>query len=212
MAENERTIPSLYTAEEVCKKLPRGLKDCVDPDRLRKLSVDGFAPHVNVDIHPEPVFEYSVIRNWIGENLLKYSKGRPLPPNHIHIINKTPKKLTPKDFPEELRPMFQELSEYSLGQFPPCVYFLVRDASVVYVGQSTSLPSRIAHHLTNKDFNFVYYMPVIREKLTYVESAFIKYFKPEYNGVLTHSGQPDMEVISQFIGEEVECVKSEKVL
>ncbi len=74
------------------------------------------------------------------------------------------------------------LREWSLREYHPCVYFLVRDGVVVYVGQSIALPGRIASHISNKDFDRVFYLEVPREHLNAIESAFIRALNPELTG------------------------------
>jgi len=199
VARGNTTIPSLYTAEEVCAKLPKGLKDFISPSRLVELAEQGFAPCVKVDIHPEPVFELRAIRDWIKVNMIHHYKGSPLPPNCIQVITNNPRSLVPTDLPYGIQPLFECLKEYPLGYFPPCVYFLVRDKLIVYVGQTTSLPTRIERHREDKDFNYVFYMHVPKTRLDAVESAFIKYFKPEYNDPRSYAKEPDMGVINEFL-------------
>jgi hypothetical protein len=62
-----------------------------------------------------------------------------------------------------------------------CVYFLLRAGTVVYVGQSNSIHSRISQHRTDKEFDRVLYMPVPAEELDIVEDRFISALKPPYN-------------------------------
>lgn len=66
--------------------------------------------------------------------------------------------------------------------FQPCIYFLVKDGEIVYIGQSISLIQRIGDHLWAKDFDSVAYMPCEQGHLDYVESLYIHAFQPALNG------------------------------
>jgi hypothetical protein len=63
----------------------------------------------------------------------------------------------------------------------PCVYFLVRDDVVVYVGQTTNLHLRVARHRRDKQFDRVLHLPTPCEDLDRVERGFIHALQPEYN-------------------------------
>jgi predicted GIY-YIG superfamily endonuclease len=69
----------------------------------------------------------------------------------------------------------------SLSRLAPCVYFLVRDDVVTYVGQTTNLYLRITHHRRDKRFDHVLYLSVEIEDLDRVERGFIAALQPEYN-------------------------------
>ena len=63
------------------------------------------------------------------------------------------------------------------------IYFLCKEDSIVYVGQSISIYSRVYEHKKSgiKDFDSVFAIPCEKEKLSKVESAFIYLLKPKYN-------------------------------
>lgn len=86
-----------------------------------------------------------------------------------------------ESLPAVLKPMAKCLREYR-SQTPPCVYFLVKDDEVIYIGQSVNLPSRIEAHLETKIFDRVYYVPAARRDLSRVEGALIRFLKPKMNG------------------------------
>jgi len=73
---------------------------------------------------------------------------------------------------------FPNLKELNVW-IEPCVYFLLLDNEVVYVGQSTSLPGRATQHRDDKEFNRVLYMSVPKDRLDEIERKFIKELKPK---------------------------------
>lgn len=91
---------------------------------------------------------------------------------------------------------------------PECgIYFLVRGAHVVYVGQSVSLLSRVSQHRREKQFDGVLVLPVSgpmgsrpdQARLDAVEGAFIRYLRTPLNvsgtGPLTDA---DRAVLREF--------------
>ncbi|KXS55166.1 MAG: prophage regulatory protein [Marinobacter sp. T13-3] len=68
------------------------------------------------------------------------------------------------------------------------VYFLVKGGEVVYVGQSTSVYSRVTTHYASKDFDFWSYIPCEKEGLDILESLYIHFLQPKLNG---KTGQTD---------------------
>jgi hypothetical protein len=61
------------------------------------------------------------------------------------------------------------------------VYFLIKDESVVYVGQSTNIAQRIANHKATKDFDTFTYIQCKPENLNTIEAMYIDRLKPKYN-------------------------------
>lgn len=62
------------------------------------------------------------------------------------------------------------------------VYFLIRGAEIVYVGQSVSVMSRLSQHLRGgKDFDRFAFVPVEKKNLNVVEWAYINIFRPALN-------------------------------
>jgi excisionase family DNA binding protein len=75
-------------------------------------------------------------------------------------------------------------------EFPACesaVYFLVRCGQIMYVGQSSNLPSRIGQHRntarTDPDhfFDRVFYIPLPNNMLAVIEQQYIDLFAPPWN-------------------------------
>jgi hypothetical protein len=95
----------------------------------------------------------------------------------------------PREFatdPSEARPIPPDLARYEDQLVPlevsdPCIYFLVRDDVVVYVGQSVNLHVRVNAHPRDKRFDRVLYLPTPLEDLDRVERGFILALQPEYN-------------------------------
>jgi hypothetical protein len=61
------------------------------------------------------------------------------------------------------------------------VYFLIKDESVVYVGQSINIMNRVAEHNKSKDFDTFTYVQCKRENLNQIEAMYIQRLKPKYN-------------------------------
>lgn len=69
----------------------------------------------------------------------------------------------------------------------PCIYFLVKNHEVVYVGQTWSIYARIAVHMKSKVFDKVAMFDVHPSEMNNVEAAYILKFNPIYNKVLPKS-------------------------
>lgn len=63
---------------------------------------------------------------------------------------------------------------------PACVYFLLDEGVVVYVGETLNLPRRIVQHTADKVFDRVYYVPARGTRFS-LESQYIARFRPRYN-------------------------------
>lgn len=62
-----------------------------------------------------------------------------------------------------------------------CVYFLIRDDTIVYVGQTNNLPGRVQAHLRDKIFDHVAWIHVPFDELNEAEFYYISRFVPNYN-------------------------------
>ena len=71
-----------------------------------------------------------------------------------------------------------------------CVYLLLREGKVVYVGQSKNIYSRIQSHRSTKDFTHFRILRCHPVRLNYWEGKLIFDYKPEYNkrGVESREG------------------------
>lgn len=61
------------------------------------------------------------------------------------------------------------------------IYFLMFKDTIVYVGKSNSLLSRVGSHNENKEFDSVLHIPVSPEDQDSLELGLIKTIKPKYN-------------------------------
>lgn len=64
---------------------------------------------------------------------------------------------------------------------PTGVYFLIKNQSVVYIGQSVNVYNRVQNH-TDKDFDKFVYIECDKESLNILESLYIHTLKPILNG------------------------------
>ena len=88
-------------------------------------------------------------------------------------------------FKGELPTFLSLLSSHSLIKIDmkmvsPCVYILIKENEVVYVGQSVNLLQRLAQH-REKDFDAAYYLPIPITDLIKTEKALIQDFNPPLN-------------------------------
>lgn len=66
----------------------------------------------------------------------------------------------------------------------PCIYFLISENEIVYVGQTLSLPNRLIRHKKDKEFDSYYAYECKEEVMTKLECYFIIKFNPRYNKLL----------------------------
>lgn len=63
----------------------------------------------------------------------------------------------------------------------PCVYFLMLNKAIIYIGQTVDLNARLVGHRRTKKFDDVRYIECVVDKLNYYEKRLINYFKPVLN-------------------------------
>lgn len=63
------------------------------------------------------------------------------------------------------------------------VYFLIKHSSVIYVGQSINVFSRISNHMANKDFDSYAFIQAHPSVLDALESLYIHVLRPPLNGI-----------------------------
>lgn len=61
------------------------------------------------------------------------------------------------------------------------VYCLMNDETVVYVGQTVNLFSRVGDHAKSKIFDRVFWFKCRAQDVDFIEKALIKYYKPPKN-------------------------------
>lgn len=175
-------IPKLLTAEEI-QDIVR-----IPAQRLLSLADANYIPHIRID-GGDPLFYRTDLINYVKHHMLQMVPGKALPAT-LTILEDTP-RVDDAAVPRALSPLTGEgLRRMPNLWMPPCVYFLVRDREVVYVGQTISLASRLESHRKDKQFDEVFYLPTPREELLQVESGFIKALDPELNKVKPRRRRP----------------------
>lgn len=61
------------------------------------------------------------------------------------------------------------------------VYFLIKDNTIVYVGQTTKGLFRVNQHIYDKDFDSYFFLECKLNELNSIETQYIIMFKPKYN-------------------------------
>ena len=102
-------------------------------------------------------------------------------------------------------------SEYSKCKFikldickpSAVVYFLLDNGSIVYIGQSINVMSRISAHFSCKTFDSVFYINVDIDDIDYIEGALIRKHNPKYNCVSCAYGDHSCDdmYIYKYMGE-----------
>lgn len=69
----------------------------------------------------------------------------------------------------------------------PCVYFLIKDEEIVYVGQTWNVYARIGAHIKSKEFDSVFMIDVHPSEMSNIEAAYILKFNPVCNKILPAS-------------------------
>lgn len=89
----------------------------------------------------------------------------------------------PKNLPIDMLPLKSYLMECEINFPLNSIYFLLKNKTIIYIGQSTNLLSRINDHTEEgKDFDRVLYYEVnSNSDLTILETIFIKRFQPILN-------------------------------
>ena len=105
-----------------------------------------------------------------------------------------------------------------LSPLPAGVYFLCLKDEIVYVGQSKYPSCRIHQHVyeAKKSFDSVYMLPVQQSneaisELNNLESAFIRYLQPKFNGYGVNKkwyGAPKMteDIVNVFERYDCKCL------
>lgn len=151
-------------------------------ERIVELAESRHAPHLKTD-EGKIFFKLGEIRDWLMANVITVHGGRPLPMKLAVFSEEHVPTPELESIPASIVAI-EGLKEF-IPAFPPCVYFLVQDGKVVYVGQSIELPGRISAHRKDKKFEKVLFLCVPKSELNRVERDFIKALKPEMNG--THN-------------------------
>lgn len=62
------------------------------------------------------------------------------------------------------------------------IYFLIKDNTIVYIGQSSDTHKRVISHSYNKSFDSFRVIECRSESLSHYEKRLINYFRPPLNG------------------------------
>jgi len=79
----------------------------------------------------------------------------------------------------------REILDNSKPFKPHCgIYFLIQNNEIVYIGQSVNIEARVGQHWNEnaKSFSRVAFILCAKEDLNNMESLYIDYIKPKYNG------------------------------
>lgn len=183
---NKPSTPQLHQVRGVIEGLTfSGLKTATEvaphvrmvPRRLQELSDAQILPHFRID-GGEPLFQMQNLKQFIRRHLTTEFVGAPVPLNLRPIVFQ--RMAEPPPLP--LAAVQDRLCEYPSCDLPPCVYFLISDSAVTYVGQSRNLSVRLAQHRQNgKSWDKVLYMPVLECDLLRVETEWIAALNPSLN-------------------------------
>ena len=86
----------------------------------------------------------------------------------------------------------------------PCVYFLIKNNEIVYVGQTVKLHNRLQQHKLDKDFDSYFFLECKKEELLALERKYIFEFLPVLNGKLP------VYLKNFFTKSEVTTIKNEE--
>jgi hypothetical protein len=78
------------------------------------------------------------------------------------------------------------------------IYFLIENDSIVYVGQSVNIHSRIAQHAQFKGFSRIAYIICEPHELNVLESLYIHAYQPELNGETSWGGKSSPYSLQQL--------------
>ena len=97
-----------------------------------------------------------------------------------------------------------------------CVYFLIKDMEIVYVGQALYINSRLAEHRRDgKDFDSYYVIECSKKNVDMLESFYIHTFRPKLNGKAAKTSDMSAPVshINMYnaLFPEMKCYKSNGV-
>lgn len=196
--KNDDPVPMYFSRRDDIERMPK-LMDLattakatgLTEKRLEELATGGVAPCYRLD-GGHPQFIRNEIVRWVRENLLFRQEGGSIPFSLSVIVDEPAEFLT---IPDSLKRMTKHLKQMPSLCLASGVYFLINENKVVYVGKTTSLAGRIAHHKQWKCFDRVLYLPLPETILDEVERAFILKLKPPMNSAMTFTGVSELDVV-----------------
>lgn len=193
---------------------PSGLKKAaeiaeslgVSEDRLKELTASGYIPHWKID-GGDILYRFSEVKRWVGENLVGRWEGMSLQITMRPCIEYP----LAENLPQAISGI-PNIREVPIYDGVPGVYFLCSSVGkILYIGQSVAPMARIMSHRADKEFSNAFLLPVPPDSLEAVEGAFIRLFKPVYNGGKNrdrhgadHSrGEPDLDesIVEAYMGK-----------
>ena len=185
----ETVIGNLWDLKRVAQKANLSEK------RIKELTAAGYLPFVTID-GGEPLYRWGDVKNFIKENLVFENEGVPFPKT-LSVLSFS--GISPTKVPKELQTLERQLYELPKYWVSSCVYFLIKNEKIVYIGQSVNVLARKKHHENSKLFDFLFFLPVPESNLSICERTFIKHFKPVFNKESFKN--------SYLINEEIEILK-----
>jgi hypothetical protein len=164
-------LPKLLTAAEASEKT------MVSTKRLTELALKGIAPCVRID-DGAPLFFESDIVGWVLEVLIKVQPGADIP---VELKISRGSVLAAPSVPDSIRVYQGQLREFAHIHGESCIYFLIHENEVVYVGQSIKIGQRVLAHREQKTFDRVIYMTVPIQNLGKIELELIRELRPKLN-------------------------------
>ena len=148
-------------------------------DRLREICTAGYAPHYMVDgLGDEPLFKWAEFEEWFSKNMISARSGTAMP-EKVDLLEYV--SLDGSKLPGCLRNV-NGLVNLQCSRLTG-IYFLCRMTTVVYVGKSSNVISRITTHRAEgtKQFDDIFVLPLPESELAAMEAHYVRLIKPEYN-------------------------------
>lgn len=184
---NDTPEQELHSVEALTNEWPSGLLNAVEmgsklglsADRLLQLADAKVVPHYRID-GGAPLFKVSEVKRWAADHLLKRYEGSSIP-IEIRLVT-DPGPGWQQEPPVCLRALHDKLRQFMDMEGYGGIYFLCKEGQLIYVGQSTNIPARIATHRgSGKSFTHAYWIPCPRDQMDEVEGALIRHLKPPLN-------------------------------
>lgn len=179
----------------------------VSEARIVELAEAQFIPHIIID-GGKIRFVKKFAVQWIRNNLIHTVNGHDLPLTfNVYQSGDTAEYNAIPSAIQHMHGLLRRMEGFL--RYPPCVYFLVNNMTVVYVGQTINLMSRIGSHLETKTFDDVLYINCPKSKLSMVEIFYIKYLSPKYNKTSCPKDNISIDEALASVDEDVQhlCLK-----
>lgn len=162
----------------------------MSPEKIHELTEEGVMPHYKLidPFNGNQVMKYYYrtkdVENFIIKNCL-ISQDLTFEPEY-KFVNFCTGISTEESaqIPIELSNLSQMYVIRTDQMLATCgIYFLCKEKKIVYIGQSTSIATRLAVHIEEaaKQFDLCVWIPIHKRDLDTVEASLIKHFKPKLN-------------------------------